>query len=203
MKHLARIQAEYLKIAGRSLNFRGVVTLQNGEKGYIEMPKTSFDYLPPTSPVEVWFPEKKHKKSLTFGKKKFIKSSLTYVSDYDDTTAKQEIKEIKFKHPKFEKMFINDVLDVIGDSDKKFSMYEILKQLVERRRWKFKGYDFKPIFEHAGFKVDDSGLSGMLAQVSKGHAVRQLGITDEWWEAMSHQRQEDYLGQHPKSEYHL
>jgi hypothetical protein len=196
MKHFAKIQIEFIKIAGRSLNFRTVVQLKNGETGYTELPITSFNYLGEDVLIEVYFPEKKHKHSITFGSKKFVKSFLTVTGEYDKDAVRQQIKDIRFKHPKFEKMFINHVLDVMGNKPK-MSMYEIMQKLVygdPMRRWRFRGHDFKPLFEHAGFNIDDSGM------VSQGNAVRQLGITDDWWQALNQAQQEAYLTEHPMSE---
>jgi hypothetical protein len=84
MKHLGRIQAEFLKIAGRSLNLRTVVGLPTGEIGYTEMPLTSFNYLGDTATVEVFFPSKKHKHAILFLPKKFVKSAITPIKEYDD-----------------------------------------------------------------------------------------------------------------------
>jgi hypothetical protein len=189
MKYLGKIQAEFLKIAGRALNLRSVVGLPSGEVGYTEMPLTSFPHLSDTATVEVWFPSNKNKRSITFLPKKFIKTAVTPIKEYDNKEVMDDIKGSRFRHPKFEKLFQNHVLDIIGEGSK--PVYELLQDLTYRR-WRLR-HDIVPDLKEMGFVVDDNN------RVSRGSAVWQLGVKDDWLTALARESQLQYLKNHPHS----
>ena len=170
MKNISKIAELILKIAG-SLNLQSTVKLVNGELGYIEMPKESFNRIIDSAPVEVWFPASKGRKGGTsFISKSFIKSKLEYVGEYKREEMKQEWQG--FRHPEMKKRFINDVLEMIGDGEK--STWELIPRLIHEKRWKFPGLlDYNKLFKENGFDVERD-------KVSKGSNDIQIGLKDKF-----------------------
>lgn len=170
--NISHLASEIIRTAGNKLDLRIVVELANGEKGYMESTKAQFDYIKPDVIVTVFFPSNINKKTKTFFPKKFIKEKLKYLEDYDRQKFMDEDVNKRFKHPKIEKRFINDVLDFIGDEKK--PMMDILRFLMTRGlRFHSTSHEaLKEAFTEAGFVVDE----GYANNVSKGNLKRQVGF---------------------------
>lgn len=171
---IRKIAKEILAAAGRSLNFRTIVELVNGEKGYTEVPMSSLTQLPDTAGIEVYFPHNQGRRgNITFIAKKFMKGKLKIVGDYEKGAAREDVNT-SFKHPKFEKHFINQILEFVGDGRK--NIWEIVTFMMSRN-WKYRGLDVdsvvKDSLKEAGFHIDENNI------VTKGTAQRQMGILED------------------------
>lgn len=212
MKHLSKIQTEFAKIAGKFVKIAGKLNLQmevqltNGEKGYIEMPKSSFDMLSDDATVEVWFPNKLTKKSFRFTPKKFQKKYLKLSKEsYNNKEVKDESKTIKdpksgetsaFKNPKDKKMFSNQILDLIDDDVTDLRDISEKLHIIGWKRLPF-GSQFISMIKGCGFDVVGD-------TVSKGAAVKQIGLNEinlDWWRHLAPRRRQQYLYRHPFSKY--
>jgi hypothetical protein len=169
MKIKSTLIDEILKQA-RNLDLKSEVKLVNGETGYIEHKKDTFDFFKDTAIIEVWFPSRSNRSGTTFISKKFLKNKLTYVGEYDKNKRKEEYEG--FRHPSVKKQLINDILEYIGLGEE--YVHDVMRYLTTMKRYKISRemfFKFEEYLKEMGFEIKND-------KVSKGKVDIQMGLKD-------------------------